>query len=1304
MKHNKGFSYSILLIVILIYHFSIIGQGDFRFHNYTISNGLSQSNVTTIIQDKTNTLWIGTQDGLNRFDGKTFEVFNPDDTPGIGSTNFLCSVKTLDGRLWFGTASGLILFNPDTERFQTFNISGHILLQIESICDDNEGNLWLATVGFGVVKFDTKRMKFILNEINIPTKKIHLVTCLKNKRLLIDTEDRGLFLYNRQTKDLTKIKIKSKNHTVISILKIVKLESNSVFLCTNQGLYTLDLKSLKTDAKFKVLDRIGLFSIKDLIFSEGKYFVATTSNGLFTLNENGGVYNSTEDIFQKNSLLFNGLTCLYKDKNNKIWVGSERGLSGFDPNRTGFLGIGPSGNLKKGLPSPNVWSFSEDTKSKFIFVGTDFGVSRFNKKTGSFDQFKRSISSKTNSETGKEVVLSLYCISEKRVLVGCLDGMYELQINSPNNFIYRKLKYVPKEHSLKHDRVYAIVPYQKNKFFLATKGGVILYDLKKNKSELFEHNPKDLRNSISIGICRGAYKDKNGKIWFTTSGGGLNYFSEKKHKILPHPINDVLITFVKDYVASMCHIKGNEYWLGTFGSGLIKIDIETQDIKIVNKKDGLPNNVIYGLLEDDYNCLWLSTNRGIASYNIKTGIISAFKEVHGLVSDEFNSNAFFKTKTGEMYFGGINGYNYFFPGNLSKSSDDLAVIISKFKLNNIWLKPGDKNSPLKKVISNTKSLELDYKHRSFTICFHSNDLSNPQLVNYKYELEGSDVGEQLIGSVNELPFNSLSPGEYTLKLYARIGDGKWSKTPAILQLKINSPFWATWWFWSIIVVLLSILTFIIFKNRIEMARREQVRLELKIAERTREIRQQKSQIELQNKLIEEEKNKVIEQQVLLQVEKDKTEKWLSNTLPAEAVIELKRSGKVQANSFKLVSVLFTDVVGFTKISEKMSANRLVNKLDVLFRKFDEVIENNNLEKIKTIGDAYMCAGGVPIENSTNPIDACTAAIQIQSYMSKIKFDAIANHEDYWEIRLGINTGPVTAGIIGNLRLAYDVWGSTVNLAQRMEMLGEPGKVTITGSTFKYIEPYFECEYRGKVQSKAKTMIDMYVVNRIKPELSLNSEGLIPNARFEEIKKLHHYSNIKYYKTEHHVLKILEKGLSDKLYYHSINHTKDVVKSVERIALLEGVTDEGLFLLKTAAILHDAGFIERYEHNEEIGARMATELLPKYGYTDQHIKTIVELIHVTEIPHRPINKMQEIICDADLDYLGREDFEEIADRLRIELREMGKIDSDKKWDEIQVKFLENHQYFTQTAIELRQKKKEENTQLVIDRLERNEYKD
>jgi predicted metal-dependent HD superfamily phosphohydrolase len=274
----------------------------------------------------------------------------------------------------------------------------------------------------------------------------------------------------------------------------------------------------------------------------------------------------------------------------------------------------------------------------------------------------------------------------------------------------------------------------------------------------------------------------------------------------------------------------------------------------------------------------------------------------------------------------------------------------------------------------------------------------------------------------------------------------------------------------------------------------------------------------------------------------------------------------------------------------------------------------------------------------------------------------------------------------------------------MEMLGEAGKVMVSGSTFAYIEPYFECEFKGKVQTKGRGLMDMYAVHRIKPELSLNNEGLFPNERFNQIVNLHHFSSIKYYKTEHHVLQMLELGLDANLYYHGVHHTKDVVKAVERLALLEGVTDEGLFLLKTAAIFHDAGFLESYQHNEPIGARMAEEILPQYGYTEDHIQTIKELIYVTQIPHKPKNKLQEIMCDADLDYLGREDFDEIADKLKRELMERALISSSKKWDEIQITFLNQHTYFTKTAIQTRQKVKEKNIASVKVRLEKNSYLD
>ncbi len=233
---------------------------------------------------------------------------------------------------------------------------------------------------------------------------------------------------------------------------------------------------------------------------------------------------------------------------------------------------------------------------------------------------------------------------------------------------------------------------------------------------------------------------------------------------------------------------------------------------------------------------------------------------------------------------------------------------------------------------------------------------------------------------------------------------------------------------------------------------------------------------------------------------------------------------------------------------------------------------------------------------------------------------------------------------------------------------------------------------------------MYTVDGIKPELSIDGQGLYPNEKFKEIVNLHFYSNINYYKAERHIIRVLEKQLSPKLHYHSIAHTKDVCDAIERLALSEGITDEALFILKSAATYHDAGFVEQYEHNEPIGARMAEEILPDYGYSPQHIEEIKILIYVTQIPHNPKNHLEEIMCDADLDYLGRDDFHEIADRLRLELREHGKIDSDRAWDEIQVKFLTSHKYFTKTAKNMRDAKKSQNLQEIKDRLKRDEYKD
>jgi adenylate cyclase len=216
---------------------------------------------------------------------------------------------------------------------------------------------------------------------------------------------------------------------------------------------------------------------------------------------------------------------------------------------------------------------------------------------------------------------------------------------------------------------------------------------------------------------------------------------------------------------------------------------------------------------------------------------------------------------------------------------------------------------------------------------------------------------------------------------------------------------------------------------------------------------------------------------IIENEKERSDKLLLNILPLETAEELKEKGSATPKQYDLVSVLFTDFKGFTIIAEKLSPTELVEELNRCFFEFDKIIDKHGLEKIKTIGDAYMCAGGIPVANETNPVHIVRAGLEIKEFMENMKKEREARGQDYWELRIGIHTGPVVAGVVGKNKFAYDIWGDAVNTASRMESSGIPGKVNISGTTYEYVKDYFECSYRGKVYAKNKGDIDMYIVER-----------------------------------------------------------------------------------------------------------------------------------------------------------------------------------------------------------------------------------
>lgn len=417
--------------------------------------------------------------------------------------------------------------------------------------------------------------------------------------------------------------------------------------------------------------------------------------------------------------------------------------------------------------------------------------------------------------------------------------------------------------------------------------------------------------------------------------------------------------------------------------------------------------------------------------------------------------------------------------------------------------------------------------------------------------------------------------------------------------------------------------------------------------------------------------------------KKKVKELLLNILPREIANELESSGKVKPKRYASSSVLFADFVAFSHRTREMSPVELVNTLDTFFAQFDRIITRNNLEKIKTIGDAYMSVAGVPEKRKENPIITTLAALEIAHYMEKMSHHVKKRGRKQWELRIGIHSGPLVAGVIGKKKFAYDVWGDTVNIASRICSACEPGRVNISAATYEKIKDYFVCEYRGEIAAKNIGHVGMYFVNGLRPEFSIAGKGKFPNKEMKQIAGL---IFVQYDRLRETILKRLTEELPKNLYYHGVHHTKDVLAAVMVLGREEGLNDDEQLLINTAALLHDCGYLYTYHHNEELAVKMAKKILPDFGFTPGQIKVISGIIRTTKIRSVPKTRLQKIMNDADYDYLGRKDYQEIADSLIREMKEQGIRFSKKEWIAKQISFLDRHVYYTETAIKLRQANK------------------
>jgi class 3 adenylate cyclase len=545
-----------------------------------------------------------------------------------------------------------------------------------------------------------------------------------------------------------------------------------------------------------------------------------------------------------------------------------------------------------------------------------------------------------------------------------------------------------------------------------------------------------------------------------------------------------------------------------------------------------------------------------------------------------------------------------------------------------------------KIPEHIQTLVLNYRNNNITF-----ELSPSENINYQFFLEGFDKEWSSWKGVSFKEYTNLPNGKYRFKIRYLISGNSGGELP-LISIRVLP----LWYFSHLALVVYFLLFSVVIWAVYDI-------LNLRFARRQYSLEQ------IINKRTED-----------LIIEKEKTEELLANVLPRNTASEIMEKGKATKIKYNFVTVLFSDIQGFTKIAEEMNPEMLIDELDKFFFYFDSVVEKFGIEKIKTIGDAYMCAGGIPEKNRTNPVEVILAALEMKAYMNRLKITSEIEGMKYWDIRIGIHTGTVVAGVVGQKKLSYDIWGDTVNTASRMESSGEAGKINISGTTYEFVKEFFSCEYRGKMPVKYKGELEMYFVNGIIPELS--EENGNPNRKF--IVKM---QQIKLQDIEEMIIKLFDEEAPPNLYFHNSSMVKSISNQVELLSRAENLSDEDFINLKLASVFLLTGYISDYEKPMEASLRMVEEILPGYGFSRENVELANKIIRNSFSDHQE-SLSDYILHDARYDYLGRVDYIKLTEKLLRERTEFGKHSDRETWIDSLIKQQNDHQFITKTARLLR----------------------
>lgn len=997
---------------------------------YDFDEGLSHRNVFKVIQDQEGFIWVASINGLNRFDGHEFLQYNSTFSEQYIPYDVISDLIVID-------SSTLLLSHPDFFTFLNIHNSNYNEIVLNSgqrarrtakvphnLFQDSNASIWMAT-------YDETSGTTLIQKTD------------RNGDISQITETRGQYAKRPI--------IQFKDHIYIGAFE------NEIWQLTLEGVLVQKHHLPVVNNDVSASRTIQFQNLNDQLWT------LTSSGAVFSMNEN----HQFQPHQINNSLPAEGtFTSFLVQEDKSLWIGGRGILLNYNNQNQTLTNYDP--DVKELTKNTCQYRQIFKDRSGTIWIASDFGLIKL-------VQFDKQFSQYLNG--GSEYCSDLYCSTR---------GITEDEEGN----IY--ISYYNSIHQLNPETATLTPLFPSGDFFNYPFGLHFAADA------LWTGN--GLRIDVSTLQIDTILPNFGGEEGDVISGNnGLLWFGKKYQFFSYDPSNKTLEAFEDNAgkwdslsgQISYLHQGTDALWVGTVDNGVTKIDLESQTRTVYNKQNGflahnringiyednpgniwlatgkglhcisadnttkiftteqgLPNDFINGLLPEGDSIMWVSTDLGLCRLNHLTGETKNFFQADGLSANEFNRISFYKARDGRMYFGGLNGVNAFYPGphlvEQKEEQRETPLLLTSFTRFN---GKTDSLIQIKSGMNEVEEITFTHRDKFFTLEFSLADYRNPAQNLYSYQLEGYDKEWSPASGINVVRYNNIPSGRYTFRLRAKAGRDDWMADEVNIKIRVLKAFYKSLWFQGLIGLTIAGLAFGFFKYRIYRAEKREKALEALVKERTRD----------------------------LEKEKQKSEELLLNILPAETAEELKKNGFAKAKRHQPVTVMFSDFEGFSRISEQLEPEELVALIDRCFREFDEITEKHGLEKIKTVGDAYLCVGGIFTSDENLAINMVNAALEIQRFMENLALENEPKGNPFFRARIGIHTGPVVAGIVGFKKFAYDIWGDTVNVASRMETYGAVGRVNISEATFNLVKDTFHCTYHGDFKEHDKS-VKMYLVD------------------------------------------------------------------------------------------------------------------------------------------------------------------------------------------------------------------------------------